>query len=210
MNDTYKESNEAKWKQVAKLVGIKDSSLFGGGVGYMNMTKSFYEAIKKRSDENEKALQWLLNERIYSLVGSIIRMELDSLFRLCYFKVQSEPIKKQLLQQFMKGQRWRGEKDLISDRTMVQYLTGQLLLDWATPIYDIGCAFIHLSPYHDWGGVNEPTRNINIEIRRVIVEHIKVHHHVELEEGFTFEDLVSVASDVFGKIRGNLLYELNK
>lgn len=175
----------------------------------MNEINSFYDAIKKRSDENQKALDWLLKEEIYSLVGSIIRMELDSLFRLSYFNSKNENEKESLLQQFKLGQRWSGEKGIVTDRKVVQTLAKSLLLDWATPIYDIGCAFIHLSPYHDWNNSKDPTRNIDNNTRKAIVEHIESHHQKQLSVEFTFYDLVSVAKDVFSKLRGNLLRELN-
>jgi hypothetical protein len=171
---------------------------------------NFFGAIKKRSDENQKALEWLLNEKIYSLVGSIIRMELDSLFRLCYYNSKSKDEQTILLQQFNAGQRWSGEKGVVTDRKMVEYLANTLMLTWAIPIYDIGCAFIHLSPYHDWNNKSDPTRNISEDVRNSIIEHIKSHHQKQLDADFTFFDLISVASDVFSKLRSNLLHELKK
>ena len=176
----------------------------------MNDYNNFYSAIKKRSDENQKALDWLLENQIYSLVGSIIRMELDSLFRLCYYKSKSETEQANLLQQFDTGQRWSGEKGLVTDRKMVEYLANVLMLNWAIPIYDIGCAFIHLSPYHDWNNGNDPTRNISKDVRKSIVEHVESQHEKQLNIDFSFNDLISVANDVFGKLRSNLLCELNK
>ena len=174
----------------------------------MSELNSFYSAIRKRSDENQKALDWLLSEKIYSLVGSIIRMELDSLFRLYYFNSRNENDKKTLLRQFHAGQPWHGEKRLVRDRDMVNLLARTLILDWATPIYDIGCAFIHLSPYHDWNNDNDPTRNISNDVRETIVEHVKAHHQKELSVNFTFDDLISITNDVFCKLRGNILCEL--
>jgi len=174
----------------------------------MSIANNFYTAIKKRSDENQKALEWLLQEQNYSLVGSIIRMELDSLFRLCYFKSQDSKEQANLMKQFEKGQRWKGEKGIVTDRKMVEYVANTLMLGWAIPIYDIGCAFIHLSPYHDWNSSNDPTRNIDNSVRQTIVEHVKSHHQKEMDVNFTFDDLISVSNDVYMKIRGNLLCEL--
>ena len=176
----------------------------------MNDASYFYRAIKERSNENEKALDWLLSEKIYSLVGSVIRMELDSLFRLCYFKSKNASEQIILLQQFFAGQPWRGERHLVRDRDMVNHLADTLMLKWATPIYDIGCAFIHLSPYHDWNNdSSDPTRNITIHVRRSIVEHIKEQHQKDLDINFSFDDLILIANDVFVKLRSNIIYELN-
>lgn len=170
----------------------------------------FYNAIKTRSDENEKALQWLIQEKLYSLIGSIIRLELDSLIRLCYIKAlenENENEKNSLLEQFFNGERWSVEKQIITDRKMVTYVTNSLMLGWVEPIYDIGCAFIHLSPYHDYANLN-PTQNLSNAQRKTIVDHVESHHKIRLDINFGFNELVNIAPLVFKKLRDNLLYEI--
>ncbi|MDD2493006.1 MAG: hypothetical protein PHY83_03595 [Bacilli bacterium] len=107
-------------------------------------------------------------------------MELDSLIRICYIKsLRDENEKNTLLTQFFDGQRWKLEKNIISDRKMVTYVTNNLGLGWADPIYDIGCAFIHLSPYHDYMSQN-PTSTLSRESRQTIIKHVKDHHHIDM------------------------------
>jgi hypothetical protein len=167
----------------------------------------FYRAILQRSQENEKALKYLMQEQLYSLIGSIIRLELDSLIRVCYVKSQDAATQEVLIEQFMQGRRWRYERDLITDKQMVENMVWTLGLGWAAPIYTIGCAFIHLSPYHDWGN-SEPTNNFSQDERAEIIEHIEGHHKIKLSDDFTFFDLVNVAPKVFEKLKSNLRYEI--
>lgn len=172
----------------------------------MDDMDKFTNAIRQRSDENNKALSWLMEEKLYSLVGSIIRMELDSLIRICYIKsISNEERRRMLFIQFFNGQRWKFEKDIVTDRNMVSFIANNLGLRWAEPIYDIGCAFIHLSPYHDYMNLS-PTSSLTNEQRKIIINHVKDHHKIELEKDFSFIDLVGVAPLVYKKLRDNLLY----
>jgi hypothetical protein len=63
---------------------------------------------------------------------------------------------------------------------------------WVDPIYDIGCAFIHLSSYHDYANLN-PIRNLSNAQRKTIVEHVESHHKIRLNIDFGFNELVEVA-----------------
>ena len=175
-----------------------------------NKIELFYNAILKRSEENKKAFDLLMNEGLYSLVGSIIRLELDSLIRVCYINsLDSAKEKRDLIEQFLKGQRWQIEKRLVSDRKMVTHVVNNLGLGWAEHIYDIGCAFIHLSPYHDWGSLL-PTENLTQKQREEIVKHVEWNQKIKIKLTFGFEELVQIAPGVLEKLRNTLQYELKR
>jgi hypothetical protein len=173
-----------------------------------NHSQTFINSIKSRMEENKKAFSLLMQEKLYSLIGSILRLELDSLIRMAYINSKKDESDKEvLLSQFINGNRWSYEKKLVTDRMMLNNLMCRLGLGWAEPIYDICCAFIHLSPYHDWGEI-EPTNNLTIENRKTIVEHVKAHQHKDLDLNFGFYDLVSIADGIFDKLQGNLKCEI--
>jgi len=178
--------------------------------------QKFKDAIYKRSLENEQAFYLLSKQKLYTLIGVIIRLELDSLMRFCYLEsLEDDEEKDLLINQFLDGKRWELEKGFVTDRKMVEHMTNTLMLGWALHIYDIGCAFVHLSPYHDWA-INEPTRNLTIEQRQNIASNVNEHvrcglykkYNKTMKESFDFNDLVEISEDVFCKLKDNLRYEL--
>ena len=170
--------------------------------------KIFINAVLKRKEENKKAFSWLMEEKLYSLIGSILRLELDSLIRVAYLNSINDINQMEcLLKQFNKGKRWKYEKQLITDRAMLNNVMWNLGLGWAQPIYDICCAFIHLSPYHDWGEI-EPTRAISDLERSSIVQYVKEQQNICLANDFEFSDLVKISSGVFDKLHRNLECEI--
>ena len=175
--------------------------------------KKFYDIIKIRSDENEKAFNLLMKEKLYSLVGAIIRMELDSLVRAYYFNnLSSDSEKEELLDKFIAG-----EKSFKSDFDMVKELSEKL--GWAKHIYFICCAFIHLSVYHDWAN-NDKIPNLTLQERQFIVTEFKEQQKafaycgydpsLQLDINFGFSDLIKIAPAVFGKLKRNLECEIKE
>lgn len=170
--------------------------------------EKFFSIIKSRSDENKKAIDILLNEKCYALIGAIIRMELDSLIRVYYFKSIDVNKQEELLENFFDNKKW-----IKRDREMVKQIS--VKLGWTTHIYDFCCAFIHLSPYHDWASSSE-IPNLTQEKRSEIVKGIKAQQNknwgydptLEIDENFTFDDLILFAPHIFMKLRENLLYEI--
>ena len=171
--------------------------------------KKFYTIIKARSDENEKALALLLEARCYALIGGIIRMELDSLVRVHYFNNTDSKEQNLLLDKFFMGSKWPN-----TDRNMVNYLASSL--GGAEHIYDFCCAFIHLSPYHDWASLSD-VPSLTIAKRHSIVNEIKEQQNdvwgydtkLNINDDFKFDDLLLFAPHIFKKLRGNLMLELN-
>ncbi|MEG0664144.1 MAG: hypothetical protein RR483_03490, partial [Clostridia bacterium] len=102
-----------------------------------------------------------------------------------------------------------------NDRTIVECLSG--LLGWARHIYDFCCAFIHLSPYHDWA-TSTDIPNLTIDKRRQIVAEIRKQQNdtwgydttLVINEDFKFNDLIPFTPHIFKKLKGNLECEIKK
>lgn len=170
--------------------------------------KKFFDIIRARSNENEKAINLLLGERCYSLTGAILRMELDSLLRVHDFVNATILRQETLLDNFFGGNRW-----LSTDRIMVKNISHKL--GWTEHIYDFCCAFIHLSPYHDWAYTSD-IPNLTREKRHSIVCAIKNQQNdtwgydtaLVIDEDFCFDDLIPFIPYIFKKLRQNLLCEI--
>ena len=150
----------------------------------------------------------LLKEKCYALVGAIIRMELDSLMRVHNFNSLTDPEKRQILNSFFDGKRWPN-----TDRNMVENMPS--IMGWTKHIYDFCCAFIHLSPYHDWAS-SCTIPDLTQDKRRSIVKDIKSQQNANwgydptlaIDENFGFDELVLFAPHIFKKLRSNLLLEI--
>lgn len=169
----------------------------------------FFKIVLDRSNENKKALDILVGEQCYALVGSIIRMELDSLIRVYYFNNSKPERQEEMLKKFFDGDRWAP-----TDRRMIENMPHSL--GWARHIYDFCCAFIHLSPYHDWA-TSSDIPNLTREKRKSIVSEIREQQNdvwgydtsLVIEENFGFEDLILFAPHIFKKLKANLECEIN-
>ena len=170
--------------------------------------REFFKIVKARSDENEKAFALLMQGECYALVGATIRMELDSLIRLFDYKGADDSRKEQLLDEFFKGRSWsKLEWKLVESMSST--------IGWTEHIYKFCCAFVHLSPYHDWA-TNDNIPNLTRKRRRLIVQELRNQQNdtwgydttLSIEEDFTFSDLILFAPHIFKKLRGNLLCEL--
>jgi len=163
----------------------------------------FFDIVRARSGENEKALNLLLNERCYALIGAIIRMELDSLIRVYNFNNVDSRKQEQLLNRFFASGKWPN-----TDSNMVKSMSRSL--GWTEHIYEFCCAFVHLSPYHDWAS-DDTIPNLTQDKRHLIVNAIRSQQYdptLVIDENFGFTDLILFAPHIFNKLRDNLLYEM--
>lgn len=170
-------------------------------------TKRFFDIMRARSDENERAIKILLDAECYALVGAIIRMELDSLIRIEDFNNSDASRKKELLDNFFQSQ-MQSRKWKRTDSEMVKNYSRTM--GWAHHIYYFCCAFIHLSPYHDWASDSAIT-NLTQRERRFIVSEIKSQQYdpaLNIDENFGFDELMPFAPHIFKKLRDNLLHAI--
>lgn len=116
--------------------------------------EQFFEAIRQRSDEHQKAFDFAVREKMYSQMGSIIRQELDSFIRLDYYFELKETDRQEVIRKF-----FNNEKAFPRDSELVK----RMQWGWLRHIYNVGCAFIHLSRYH----TSQNTPQLSFKIRNV-------------------------------------------
>lgn len=77
------------------------------------------------------------------------------------------------------------------------------LHNWAGSVYRFGCAFIHLSSFHDYRR-RDPLDQVSEDERRSIIDHMRYYHGGPQGDRPNFEDLVPFLPMVFAKIADNL------
>ncbi len=116
----------------------------------MNSIQKYCQIIRNRSEENEKSVELLYPSEHYGQVMSILRQELDSMVRCIYLLNFADlEIRELLITQTLEGERWRyPNRKIITDKEMVAIANG--LQGWTNSVYKFGCAFIHLSNFHNY------------------------------------------------------------
>ncbi len=89
--------------------------------------------------------------RLSGQMVAILRQEVDSMIRVIYLLSITDLSERQrLIEASVSGNPWtiKGKKAQITDREMAE-LSGRLH-GWVASVYKFGCAFIHLSSFHDY------------------------------------------------------------
>ncbi len=170
----------------------------------MDFLESFCRQIRLRSNDNRKAFRLLESGDIPSQMVSILRQELDSMIRVIYLLSQSDmSYRNELIQASVEGKHWvvKGKKRRITDKEMVELVNE--LHGWAKSVYRFGCAFIHLSGFHDYRE-RDPMEMISKEEKEAVLKHMKYYHGGPSDPNPTFKDLIPYLPMVFEKIASNL------
>lgn len=78
---------------------------------------------------------------------------------------------------------------------------------WTQNVYKFGCAFIHLSNFHNYL-VKDPCLSLKKEDKEEIIKHIKNYHMITLRNDFSLEDIFNVLPSIMDKIHKNLECEI--
>jgi hypothetical protein len=135
---------------------------------------------------------------------SILRQELDSLVRVVFLLSQTDrEYRNRLIKDSVAGRRWlrRNSRRPVADREMVE-LT-DTLHGWTKSVYAFGCAFIHLSSFHDHEA-RDPLGQITEGERNMILAHLRYYHGGPNGSSPRFSDIVPFLPMVFTKIADNL------
>jgi len=165
--------------------------------------KIFVRQVRERSRENEESLRLLHGKNLSSNVVSILRQELDSLVRVIYLLSQSDrAYRSTLIEASVNCRQWtkKGGKGRITDREMVELSSS--LFNWAKNVYEFGCAFIHLSSFHDYA-TRDPMERISPADRATIASYMNYYHLTHLSPTVTFPEILPYLPAVFEKIRSN-------
>ncbi len=168
----------------------------------MENTEEFCQLVRQRTQENKKAIELLSENRLTGQVISILRQELDSMVRVIY--LLSHPIEERnhMINLTLTGQKWRlRNRGQVTDRLMVDLADS--LNGWTNSVYKFGCAFIHLSDFHNYL-INDPFKNLNSEETHSIKRHLNHYHGFPLETELTLQSTVEYLVPVFNKISSNL------
>jgi hypothetical protein len=160
--------------------------------------------VRKRSQENRKALLLLQPNSLTGNVMGILRQELDSMIRCIFLlSVADKQYRERLLRESVMGKTWRTKegKRKITDRDMVELSSS--LHGWTKSVYAFGCGFIHLSAFHDYPD-RDPFDSLPVEARRDIAAHLRYYHGVIVDETTKLRDIEFVLPAVFEKISANL------
>jgi hypothetical protein len=158
--------------------------------------EAFCRTVRERSRDNKAALELLNRATLTGKVVGTLREELDSMIRCIYLlSIRDRQRRGQLISQFLNGQRWP-----VTDAKMVEL--SNRLQGWTQSVYKFGCAFIHLSKYHD--AKQDPFDSLSSRERDQIAQHLNYYHAFPLDANTHFNDIVPILPRVFEKIAGNL------
>lgn len=170
----------------------------------MTSLETFCRQVRARTTEHREAIRLLHNHHIMSQVIAILRQELDSMVRVIYLlAIADKPYRQQLIDASVRGDQWtiKGKKKKITDREMVEI--AQQLQGWTQSVYKFGCAFIHLSSYHDYRH-RDPLASLSDDEKANILKHMQHYHGGPATSDPTLEDLSPYFPQVFEKVADNL------
>ena len=164
----------------------------------------FCRQVRDRSREDRIALEHLWPARTVGVAIGLLRQELDSMVRVIFLLSTSDRARRSsLIADAVAGRAWRqaGGRGRITDAEMVK--VADSLHGWTRSVYRFGCAFIHLSSFHDYNS-RDPLSSISADERSAILEHMRYYHGGPAEDHPTFRDLAVFIPRVFEKIASNL------
>jgi hypothetical protein len=169
----------------------------------MSEVEVFCRQVRDRSQENRKAISLLHGASLLGQTVGILRQELDSMVRVIYLlSVTDRNRRAQLITATANGEKWKGEKSgRVTDREMVDL--AQCLHGWTGSVYRFGCAFIHLSSFHDYKS-RDPVLALDDHERTDLLHHMRYYHGGPQTDDFAFLDLGPYLPAVFEKIASNL------
>ena len=157
---------------------------------------TFCRTVRERSRDNKAALCLLGRAALTGKVIGTLREELDSMIRCVYLlSIRDRQRRQQLISQFLDGQRWP-----VTDAKMIEL--SNKLQGWTQSVYKFGCAFIHLSKYHD--AKQDWSDSLSAHEREQIAHHLSYYHGFRMGADTKLSDVVPILPRVFEKIASNL------
>jgi hypothetical protein len=138
---------------------------------------------------------------------SILRQELDSMIRVIYLLSVNDLTERQrLIDSTLRGERWKfrttkGRWRDVTDREMVDL--AQQLQGWTKSVYKFGCAFVHLSDFHNHLAEN-PFDKLEASEKQDILSHMRCYHGGPCHDNPDMVELSLYVPQVFEKIASNL------
>jgi hypothetical protein len=164
--------------------------------------------IRDRSEENRRAMHCFSNPHgVLSPAFSILRQELDSMIRVIYLLQLGDLAERsRLIKSTLRGEKWKiqppkGKFRDVTDREMVDL--SQQLQGWTQSVYRFGCAFVHLSDFHNHHAQN-PFQQLAEAEKQDVLSHMRSYHGGPLHDNPGMEEFSEYLPRVFDKIADNL------
>jgi hypothetical protein len=168
----------------------------------MTDLQRFCRIVRQRSEENKKAMSLLVENKLLGNAVSVLRQELDSMVRVIYLLSCPEDRRATLIKNTLDGAKWN-----VTDRAMVDY--SNQYWGWTQFVYKFGCAFIHLSQFHEYL-TEDPFSKISDADKQAIIGYLHQYHEFPMDGDLTALTLEPYLLKVFEKVSDNMLYELEK
>jgi len=174
----------------------------------MNNTQHFCNIIRERSIENQQAIYLLSRNRLTGQVIAILRQELDSLVRVTFLLNQTLAERNHLINLTLSGHKWRLRSNTqVTDKMMVDL--ADTLNGWTLSVYKFGCAFIHLSTFHNYV-LDNPFLSLSSDELLSIRTHLNTYHQFPMNEELSINSIEKYLPMVFDKIQSNLTYHVRE
>lgn len=181
-------------------------------------TEKFCEMVSERSREHAVAFERLCQfpAPLIAPCFGILRQELDSMVRVIFLLSITDIVeRRRLIQSTLDGSHWQvmsenGIYRRVRDREMVEL--SQKLQGWTQSVYKFGCAFIHLSNFHNHLTQN-PFETLSDEERHDVLTHMRAYHGGQHSDHPDMAELAEYLPRVLEKVRDNLEFyveELSK
>jgi hypothetical protein len=114
--------------------------------------------------------------------------------------------RRRLIESTLRGKKWKvqtpkGKWRPVTDREMVDF--AQQLKGWTQSVYKFGCAFVHLSDYHNHF-VEDPFDKLEEFERQDILSHMRYYHGGPCHDNPDMAELAMYMPRIFEKILDNL------
>ncbi|MBN1360597.1 MAG: hypothetical protein JW993_08395 [Sedimentisphaerales bacterium] len=129
------------------------------------------------------------------------------MIRVIYLLQITDLVERQrLIHSTLQGEKWRvptpkGKFRDVTDREMVDL--AQQLQGWTQSVYKFGCAFVHLSDFHNHLAQN-PFQRLSEAERQDVLSHMRNYHGGPLHDNPDMEEISEYLPRVFDKISDNL------
>ena len=122
--------------------------------------------------------------------------------RVIFLLNQTQEERDHLIALTLNGQKWKLRSNAqVTDKQMVDLADS--LKGWTKSVYKFGCAFIHLSSFHDYA-FNDPFSNIEPEEIESIKTHLNYYHGFPLTTDLNMKSVSFYLPMIFDKIESNL------
>lgn len=173
----------------------------------LNTKQKYIELIKNRSEENRKSISLLFRQNLIGNCLSILRQELDSFIRLMYLgRISDISERERLMNQTLNGEKWKVQTvnhkwKSVTDREMVEKATE--LKGYIQFVYKFGCAYIHLSDFHNYKTEN-PFEKLSFSQQFDIKMYLNQYHGFSQQNELTVSNISPLLLNVFDKISSNM------